>query len=68
MVIVSFCNSNGQERIISRCKEEEALGKITAYCALCGYQIPYIRSWEDNGRTKYDVGSHTEFFYVEEEK
>ena len=26
----------------------------------------YTRTWEENGRLKYDVGSHTEFFFLED--
>ena len=28
----------------------------------------YIRTWYKNGRTHYDVGSHTEFFHWEGKK
>ena len=27
----------------------------------------YIRSWEQDGKTWYDVGSHTEFFFTTKE-
>ena len=27
----------------------------------------YIRSWEQDGKTWYDVGSHSEFFYTTKE-
>ena len=32
------------------------------------YKIYYVRHWNENGKTWYDVGSHAEFFYTEEAK
>lgn len=31
------------------------------------YRIYYVRSWECNGETHYDVGSHTEFYILKGE-
>lgn len=62
-----FSNSEGKERVIANPKnEEEALEFIYAFCEERNFRIYYIRSWMRDNRTKYDVGSHTEFFYLEE--
>lgn len=55
--------------------EEEAMEKITAFCEERRYRIPYVRTWlreiESLGKGPckvFDVGSHTEFFYLTEEE
>lgn len=37
---------------------------INKFCKERGYEIPYKRIWNSGGRTKFDVGSHVEFFVV----
>ena len=62
-----FSNSEGKERVIANPKnEEEALEFIHTFCEERNFRIYYIRSWMSGNRKKYDVGSHTEFFYLEE--
>ena len=48
--------------------KEETFRQIRKFCEEHNYNIPYIRIWNEplNGKpaTKFDVGSHTEFFYA----
>jgi hypothetical protein len=61
-----FENSYGEERIIAEvANEKEAFKEIHKFCEERNFKIYYTRSWKTkSGRTKYDVGSHTEFFYL----
>lgn len=43
---------------------DKVIESINEFCAERGYKIPYMRVWEAYGRTKFDVGSHVEFFEV----
>ena len=64
---LSFKNSKGIERIIAfPNNEEEAIKEICKFCEARNFKIYYIRSRMNDNRKKYDVGSHTEFFYLEE--
>ena len=71
-----FGNSFGKKRIIAQCQTPEEVTKaIDDFINECnvakvraGYRPfvkYYTRVWEENGMVKYDVGSHTEFFYWE---
>ena len=60
-----FENSQGVERVIAEvANEEEAYKEINKFCEERNFEIYYIRTWMSNGRKVYDVGSHTEFFYL----
>lgn len=83
-----FENSNGDERVIADCaNEQEVYAAINTFIDQCNqnkikqskeiygdqydeskvkfFKSYYIRTWYNNGRTHYDVGSHTEFFHWE---
>lgn len=61
-----FKNSRGVERIIAYPRnEEEAMNEIYKFCEERNFKIYYVRTWMSGNRKKYDVGSHTEFFYLE---
>ena len=61
-----FENSQGIERVIAEVvNEEEAYKEINKFCEERNFKIYYVRTWMSNGRKKYDVGSHTEFFYLD---
>lgn len=61
-----FQNSKGKERIIAEVEtEEQAFAEIDKFLKEYNYISNYKREWVENGRTKIDVGSHTEFFYLE---
>ena len=71
-----FQNSNGEERIIADCANwTEVYDAINNFIDSCNENKPadkrflsyYIRSWMENGRTKIDVGSWSEFFFWEGE-
>lgn len=61
-----FENSYGERRIIAEPETEEtAMEAIHAFCDERNFRIYYVRSWIDNeGFKVYDVGSHTEFFFL----
>lgn len=71
-----FENSQGVARQIAECKTEQDIHKeINNFIKECNKNKPknkqfksyYTRTWSENGKTWYDVGSHTEFFYVDKE-
>ena len=64
-----FENSRGVRRIIAEPEtEEEAWNKIDEFCHERRFHIYYVRTWKtQDGATAYDVGSHTEFFYLYDE-
>ena len=64
-----FIRSNGEKRLVrENIDPEKAIGYINEYTHSLNpnYKIYYIRSWEENSGTMYDVGSYTEFFFVGE--
>lgn len=61
-----FENSQGTERIIAIVQDEnEAMNEINKFCGARNFKIYYVRTWMENGRKTYDVGSHTEFFHLD---
>lgn len=71
---VIFKNAAGQERQIAAIDGQtdydrlrEAMLQIRAFCAERNFTIYCTRMWNSNGRTVFDVGSHTEFFYLDPE-
>lgn len=72
-----FCNSRGKFRTIAKIDGRKPdneivkqIGeKIKEFCAERNFKIYYTRVWHEEYRgkqmTKFDVGSHTEFFYFE---
>ena len=63
-----FENSYGASRIIAEPKtEEEAMREIHKFCEDRNFKIYYTRTWrDDNGFKVYDVGSHSEFFLLDD--
>lgn len=63
-----FKNSRGQRRVIAEPKTEEAAWEVIhAFCEERNFRIYYVRTWRDNDGLKvYDVGSHTEFFLLDD--
>ena len=62
-----FQNSRGEERVIAEpMNKEEVHKEIKKFLDEHNFKSYYTRIWEENGRLKYDVGSHTEFFFLEE--
>lgn len=65
-----FKNSRGERRVIAEPKTEEgAFEFIRAFCEERKFEIYYIRTWRNpDGLKVYDVGSHTEFFYLDDKE
>ena len=67
MYKVIFENSKKQEREIGTVIDMNGAYKIIdKFLDKHNFKSYYKRVWEENGRTKVDVGSWSEFFYVEE--
>lgn len=61
-----FKNGKGEERLIAEpLNREEVIKEINNFLDEYNYKSYYTRIWEENGRLKFDVGSWTEFFYLE---
>lgn len=69
-----FENSNGEERLIAAVDNfADVFDCIDKFIEQCNEHKPkdkqfksyYTRIYEVGGRTKLDVGSHTEFFYTD---
>ena len=60
---VYFERSNGEFVLIwESCPKEDVSLVIKGFLDKRNYKSYYTRTWEKNGVTWYDVGSHTEFF------
>ena len=67
MYKVIFQNSRNEEREIGTAVDmNDAYDIIDKFLDEHNFEIYYRRVWKENGRTKVDVGSWSEFFYVEE--
>ena len=73
---VYFKNIWGERRVIAEIQSENEMGKVISdFIAQCNAKKPagakpfvsyYTRSWEtEDGLIQYDVGSHTDFFFLE---
>ena len=61
-----FQNSYGKERVIAEpTNKEEIFKEINKFLDDHNFKSYYTRVWEEDGRLAFDVGSYTEFFYVE---
>ena len=67
-----FENSYGESRVIAECQTEEDVSReIKKFIDNANKGKPkdkkfksyYTRTWDDDGKRWYDVGSHTEYFY-----
>ena len=67
MIKVIFQNYVGHERKIGNAVDKkEAFRIIDKFLEEHNFKSYYKRVWEENGRTKVDVGSWTEFFFLQE--
>ena len=67
MYKVIFQNSIHEEREIGTAVDMNgAYAVIDKFLDDHNFKSYYKRVWKENGRTKVDVGSWSEFFYVEE--
>ena len=61
-----FENSKHKKRVIATPSNiEEVYKEINKFLNEHNFKCYYIRTWKSNGRLVFDVGSHTEFFYLE---
>lgn len=62
-----FIRSNGEKLLVEpNIKEDDVIKFIKKFVKEKNpdFEIYYIRSWETDEGTMYDVGSHTEFFLL----
>ena len=61
-----FANRFDERRLIGEPKtKQQAMKMIADFCKAHDYSFMYVRTWEDDdGATVYDVGNHSEFFYL----
>ena len=71
-----FENSQGMSRQIAECStEQDVFVEINKFIENCNkhksknkqFKSHYTRSWIDDGKTWFDVGSWSEYFYVDKE-
>lgn len=61
-----FQNSRHEERMIAEPSNvEEAHKEMNKFMDEHNFKSYYTRVWEENGRLKFDVGNHVEFFFLE---
>lgn len=64
---VIFQNRFGVDELIGTANNEENCVRIIEdFLSSHDYKAPYWRIWEEDGKKWYDVGSHSEFFYIQE--
>ena len=66
---VYFQNSSGKKILIGEANsDKQAMKIIKGFCRERGFNIPYIRCWENIEKRQIiiDVSSHTEFFIIEQ--
>ena len=56
---IAECNKKKHEKAVEKYGPKYSRSKIFPFTRY------YTRIWEEDGMVKYDVGSHTEFFYWE---
>ena len=60
-----FQNSQKEERLIAEVQtEQDALEEIDKFLDAHNYKSYYTRTWVENGRKWYDVGSWSEYFIL----
>ena len=68
-MVLEFKNSRGSIREIGRPQtEEDAMRMMTEFCVERNFRIYYVRETLMPGYKWYDVGSHSEFFYLWEDE
>ena len=61
-----FQNSIQQERLIAEPNnKEEVINVINEFLDDHNFKSYYTRVWEEEGRLVFDVGSYSEFFFLE---
>ena len=61
-----FKSSNRKERVIAEPEDIDGCFKeINKFLEEHNFKSYYTRMWMEDGRLKFDVGSYTEFFYVD---
>lgn len=61
-----FNDKYNKNRFIATCSEDKIIKNIKKFIKSVNsdFEVYYIRSWQEENKTWYDVGSHSEFFYT----
>lgn len=76
--ILIFKGSRGNKKKIAIIKDQHDTGQtktdqeimseaeklISTFCSDHNFKVYYTRVWNSDGKTIFDVGSHTEFFHL----
>lgn len=76
--ILIFVGSRGNKKKVAFIKDLHDTGQpktdqeimseagklINTFCSERNFKIYYTRTWNSDGKTVFDVGSHTEFFHL----
>lgn len=66
-MVLYFEDSNGDRREIGHPKSEKEVSQfISDFLKKHNYKSYYTRIWKNEKETYYDVGSHSEFFVLNE--
>lgn len=66
-MILYFENSRRKKSVVGYPQDKsQALHMIEKFCDERNYKIHYTRMWDEPDGTHFDVGSHSEFFILEE--
>ena len=74
MANLIFRNSYGEEKVLAEVHNiDEVTREIDNFIEICNqhpgkkhkFKRYYTRIWNVDGRAKFDVGSHSEFFFVD---
>ena len=61
-----FRNSRGEKRVIAYpASVEDAHVEMKKFMKERNFKSYYARVWEEDGVLKFDVGSHSEFFFLD---
>ena len=65
---VLFENRYGERREIANVSDiDGAYREISVFLKNHNFKSHYMRQWDEEGFTKVDVGSHSEFFLIDKE-
>ena len=60
-----FENSWGERRLVGEpSTRREAMKMVHQFCEERDFTIHYVRNWIEEDYLAYDIGSHSEFFYL----
>ena len=66
MIAINFRNSYDEDKVIGYADNYQDVSKVIQdFLKEKNYKSYYTRTWESDNKTWFDVGSYSEFFWVE---